>query len=401
MRTRLTAKILAALKPGEIVRDETVRGLFAEGGKDWVSFKVQADVQTGDRGPDRKLRRRTFKHTLGRYPELTLDAARAEALRLLSEVRAGRDPRQGTAAAPRVWTVECMRDEYLTDLEIRQRAERTRVDVLDWFARYLADWLPLPVTHVTRAMARERHAHITREHGPVAANHALKAFRTAYNLARKVHDTPLPENPADAVTYAPERAAHRSIAPVDLASWYARLGKIPNPGRRLMHEVGLFSGLRPGNLVTLERAWIDLAARVVVIPAERMKARREFHLPLSGHLVSLLTRALAWSREMRSDSVYLWPTRSNDGSEWIATQVWRERTMPSETGHLLRHTYSNAARLAGVDDVDRELLLAHRIPGVQGTYLHTPTLFGRLLDSQERVTAWLLAQITPRNSAQG
>lgn len=396
-RQKLTAKILAALKPGQIVRDETVRGLFAEAvGEKRVSFKVQVDIPTGVESDDRKLRRKTFKHTLGRYPELSLEAARAEALRLLGEARAGRDPRGAAPAAPRVWTVERMRDEYLADLEIRQRAERTRADVADWFTRYLADWLPLPVTHVTRAMARDRHAALTKAHGPVAANHALKTFRTAYNLARKVHDSPLPENPADAVTYAPERAAHRSIAPVDLAGWYARLGKIPNPGRRLMHEVGLFGGLRPGNLVALEREWIRLAERVVVIPAERMKARREFHLPLSGHLVALLTRALAWSREMRSDSIYLWPTRSNDGREWIATQVWRERTMPSETGHLLRHTYSNAARLAGVDDVDRELLLAHRIPGVQGTYLHTPTLFGRLLESQERISAWLLAQISTR-----
>lgn len=396
-RQKLTAKILAALKPGQIVRDETVRGLFAEAvGEKRVSFKVQVDIPTGVESDDRKLRRKTFKHTIGRYPAVSLEAARAEALRLLAEVRAGKDPRAQATAPRGAWTVQRMRDEYLADLEIRQRAERTRADVADWFTRYLADWLPLPVTHVTRAMARDRHAALTKAHGPVAANHALKTFRTAYNLARKVHDSPLPENPADAVTYAPERAAHRSIAPVDLAGWYARLGKIPNPGRRLMHEVGLFGGLRPGNLVALEREWIRLAERVVVIPAERMKARREFHLPLSGHLVALLTRALAWSREMRSESIYLWPTRSNDGSGWIATQVWRERTMPSETGHLLRHTYSNAARLAGVDDVDRELLLAHRIPGVQGTYLHTPTLFGRLLESQERISAWLLAQISTR-----
>lgn len=396
MRARLTAKILAALKPGEIARDETVRGLLAERGDGWVSFKVQADVQTGYRGPERNLRRKTFKHTIGRYPEVPLDAARAEALRLLAEVRAGRDPRAGKAQQRGAWTVERMRDEYLADLQLREKAERTRADVSDWFARYLSDWLPLPVTEITRERARERHAALCTRHGKVAANHALKAFRTAYNLARKIHDTPLPENPADAVTYAPERAAHRSIAPLDLPGWHARLQKIPNPGRRLMHEIGIFSGLRPGNLVALERAWVRLPESVIVIPAERMKARREFHLPLSGRLVSLLGDALTLARMIRAESPFLWPTRSNDGSEWIATQVWRERSMPSETGHMLRHTYSNAARLAGVDDVDRELLLAHRIPGVQGTYLHAPTLFARLLASQERVSAWLVATLSPQ-----
>lgn len=392
---RLTAKLLAALTPHEnpkktrIIRDDTVRGLFAEVGPSGrISLKVQVDLRNGEN-------RRTIKQTLGRYPELSLDAARAEAMRLLAEVREGRDPRAAAPAGRGPWTVERMRDEYLRDLELREKAERTRADVSDWFARYLADWLPLPVTAITREACRERHAALCTRHGKVAANHALKAFRTAYNLARKIHDTPLPENPADAVTYAPERAAHRSIAPVDLAGWYARLQRIPNPGRRLMHELGLFSGLRPGNLVALERDWIQLRERVIIIPAERMKARREFHLPLSARLVELASSALTLARMVRSESPYLWPTRSNDGREWICTQVWRERTMPSETGHLLRHTYSNAARLAGVDDVDRELLLAHRIPGVQGTYLHAPTLFARLLASQERVSAWLAAQILP------
>ena len=59
----------------------------------------------------------------------------------------------------------------------------------------------------------------------------------------------------------------------------------------------------------------------------------------------------------------------------------------------------NAARLAGVDDVDRELLLAHRIPGVQGTYLHVPALFTRLLASQEKISAWMLAHTRPTEPA--
>lgn len=124
-----------------------------------------------------------------------------------------------------------------------------------------------------------------------------------------------------------------------------------------------------------------------------MKGRVEFHLPLSAHVEGLLRRALALCQETAPHTPWLFPTRSRDGKSWIATQVWKEKTLPSETGHLLRHTYSNAARLAGVDDVDRELLLAHRIPGVQGTYLHVPTLFARLREQQERLTAWLHTRV--------
>jgi integrase len=200
-------------------------------------------------------------------------------------------------------------------------------------------------------------------------------------------------HPQVAAGTAPERSANRSIAPVDLAGWYAKLQTLSSPARRVMHELGLFTGLRPGNLVALQRAWIDFDRHVLVLPAEVMKGRVEFHLPLSSHIEGLLRRGVALAREQAPQEPWLFPTRDARGERWISTQVWKEKRLPSETGHTLRHTYSNVARLAGVDDVDRELLLAHRIPGVQGVYLHTPTLFTRLLEQQAKVSAYLLTHI--------
>lgn len=392
---RITVRALERLAPTEIIRDEADPGFFAEAGRSGVvSFKVQADLRRGPRTGEARARVGIIKMALGRWPAMSLDAARVEAKRLLAEIKAGRDPRNGSVHRGD-WTVGRARDEYLADLRIREKASGTIANLNRSFSLHLSDWVELPLTAVTREMCRERHARVLTDVGPVAANHALRALRTTYNFAKRVHDTPLPENPVDAVTFARERSANRSIAPVDLASWHAKLQTIPSPARRLMHEIGLFTGLRPGNLVALERAWVDFERHAVVLPGEIMKGRVDFHLPVSAHVEGLLRRAMVLSRETASNAPYLWPTRSHDGKRVIATQVWKETALPSETGHTLRHTYSNAARLAGVDDVDRELLLAHKIPGVQGTYLHTPTLFGRLLEQQEKVSAWLLAQIGP------
>lgn len=392
-RQKLTVRLLEQLQPGQILRDAQVPGLFVECGQQGVSLKIQADLRRGERTGVARPRAQTVKITLGRWPAMGVDAARVEAVRLLAEIKAGRDPRQ-RPAAPGVWTVERARAEYLADLQLREKAAGTIANLDRAFTLHLADWRALPLTGVTREMARERHARVLALSGPVAANNALRALRTVYNFAKRVHDAPLGENPVDAVTFARERSANRSIAPVDLAGWYAKLQMLPSPARRIMHELGLFTGLRPGNLVALERAWIDFDRHVLVLPAQVMKGRTEFHLPLSAHVEGLLRRAVALAREQAPQEPWLFPTRDARGERWIATQVWKEKKLPSETGHTLRHTYSNVARLAGVDDVDRELLLAHKIPGVQGVYLHTPTLFGRLLAAQERVSAYLLQHIT-------
>jgi integrase len=353
-----------------------------------VALKIQADLRQGPRtGAARKPV--TIRMTLGEHPELSLDEARPRAMAVLAEIRAGRDPRAGAPESPGVWTVGRMRDEYVRDLEIRMRAPRTIANLGQLFESYLSDWLELPADSITRAMARDRHAAITAKHGPVAANYALRAFRTCFNFAKRAQDAPLGENPAEAVTYHPQRSREAVIMPHDLPGWLAKVRALKNPLRAAMHELGLFSGLRPGTLVALERAWLGLEERAIVIPAQRMKGRREFALPLSGHMIELVKRALAAGDVLFPGSPYLFPTRDGDG-EVIATQVWKERTLRGETGHILRHTYSTLANAAGVPSANRMLLMAQKVPGIEGVYLQERALFAALLEEQQRVSRYVL-----------
>jgi integrase len=388
---KLTVRLLEKLQPGERVRDTDARGLFAECGKAGaVALKFQADLRQGPRTGEAR-EPITIRLTLGTFPELTLDAARQRAAELRAQVRAGRDPRPGAPApqGPASWTVARMRDEYVRDLEIRQKAARTIGDLQDMFSRYLADWLELPAGEITRAMARDRHARITVDNGPVAANYALRAFRTCFNFAKRVQDAPLGDNPAEAVTFHPQRSRQAVILFPDIPEWLAKVRKLTNPLRAAMHELGLFSGLRPGTLVALERAWLRLDERAIVVPALRMKARREFALPLSGHMVELIRHALAAGDVLFRGSPYLFPTRNSDG-EVIATQVWKERMLRGETGHILRHTYSTLANAAGVGSANRMLLMGQKVPGIEGVYLQERALFEALRGEQERVTAHIL-----------
>ena len=405
MPEKLTeAKIKALTYEGKpaIVRDAKVTGLLVAVNKTGKSYKVQRDLWVGPRG--RKVLVKTVRHTLGGTEEMTLDDARSKATAMLDLIKRGIDPNAPPpepSADAGGWTVRRMYEEYGADMRTRDCVERSITDMMERLDRYLPKWCDLPVTDIKRSHAREEHRRITADHGATVANKAMRDFRAAYNFALKVVDDPdaLPGNPVEAVTFNKERASGKVLMPDELEGWWKKVQAITNPLRRDMHELGLLSGLRPGTLVGLRREWIQLDAKAISIP--RMKSGRSFDLPLSQRMVDVVRRAMAVGDVLFPGSPWLFPSRSTKTFEVIATQVWREKSLPSETGHILRHTYRTVAQRAGIDKVNARLLLDHTVPGIDGVYIHERALFDTLLADQERMTAALVALLEPKSVVAG
>lgn len=385
---KLTEAFVKALPVGEpaLIRDTKVTGLLLAINKSCKSYKVQRDLWRGQRG--RRQLVKTVRHTLGTTEELTLEQARLKAEDVIRQIKFGIDPNEPLAEQKAEgWTIDVLFDEYAADLRKRECAERTVLDVLGRRDRYLTDWKKLPLTSLTRSMVRAKHKQLTEERGKVTANHVMRDFRAAYNLALRIIDNPdlLPDNPVKAVTFNKERRRNAVIHPDDLADWWQKIQALPNPLRRLMHELGLYSGLRPGTLVSLRRDWVRLEQRCIRIP--KMKSGREFDLPLSTHMLELVQRILTTGDMLFPGSPWLFPTRSaKDQRKVICTQVWREKTIPSETGHILRHTYRTIAQRIALDKIEARLLLDHTVPGIDGVYIHEKALFDRLLEAQEKMS---------------
>ena len=117
-----------------------------------------------------------------------------------------------------------------------------------------------------------------------------------------------------------------------------------------------------------------------------MKSGRSFDLPLSRKMLEIVKRAMKASDLLYPKAPWLFPTRSSKTGEVIATQVWREKALPSEAGHILRHTYRTVAQRVGIDLVNARLLLNHTVQGIDGVYIHKSALFDTLLKEQERMT---------------
>jgi integrase len=376
------------------VRDLAVTGLLVAVNKSSKSYKVQRDLWRGQRGRRRLIK--TVRHTLGTIDELTLDDARTRAQEVIAQIKRGVDPNEPEPTETAgTWTLAQLWDEYASDMRKRELVPRTVSDFEMHLRDHLSDWKDTRINEIKRSMCRERHEEITEDHGPYPANQVLRSLRAAYNFALKTVDDPdaLPDNPVRAVTFNKERRRDAVILPDDLPEWWKRAHTLPSAMRRDMHILGLLSGLRPGTLVSLRREWVRLKDRAISIP--KMKAGRPFDLPLSAQMVEIVQRLLALGDIMYPSAPWLFPTRSTKNKEVIATQVWKEALLPSETGHILRHTYRTLAHAAGVQTTDVQLLMDHKVPGVTGVYLHDRALFTHLLAQQERVSAYILGLAAP------
>ncbi|HEY3496219.1 MAG TPA: integrase family protein [Polyangiaceae bacterium] len=402
---RLTAKLLATLQPSPdpkrptIVRDDTVRGLFAQVGPTGaISFKVQADLRVDGK-------RVSVKQTLGRYPALSIDAARAEAMRLLAEVREGRDPRAGAPAPDTAhWTVGKAFERYVADLAKRPGSELSQRDMNNRLARYLDDWRELPLRELTKEMCEARQAQVAAQIKATARQRNATGARTANAVVRDlgavwefaVDYTPLPPvNPTRRVTMIGEVREHHEIPIAELGAWWTAVGGLKNPLRRAMHRLGLLAGVRPANLVGIERAWLRLDRGAIDYPARVMKGRVAFTLPLSAYMVGLVREALAAGDVLEPGSPWLFPTRSKTG-ELQATTVVREKAaaLRDRTGHALRHTYKTCARNARIPESTIDLLMAHSLGAMRDRYGSLEDQLDTLREDQEKVTAYILARVT-------
>lgn len=398
MPKRLTRQVLERMQPAECVYDLACPGFFAERGAKGVALRVKADLRR------KGAKAVNVKATLGHWPALALDDARPLAMAWLAKVKSGVDPRAPAAPDAVALTVAAAYSDYTKGAIKRRGAQAAKHTELmkERLARYCPDWLERPLASITPQEARDRHdaimaavqarARIKGADGARSANQVLRDLRAVWAKAAKVWRD-LPECPVDAVEWAPERNSHHHIEWSDLPAWNAATQKLANPLRRTMHHVALFSGLRPGNVVGLKRDWVDLPRRVVSFPASAMKGRRDFDMPLSDALVALLTEALTLSKAWFPGAPFVFPTRDVKGAV-IATRVWKERSMPGWTGHACRHTYASAVVLAQCSEVSRELLLAHKLPGIRGRYVTDAALWSQLLQDQDKVSRKILQLFT-------
>lgn len=371
----LTDAAVRALPPATerayIVRDTQLPGFRIVVGRRAKTFAVQVDV--------RELgRRRTVHRTLGRVDQLSAKAARAAAKRLIGELQTGsvRPPEGRGPTLREAWAT------YKAALARRGRQPRT-ASTYAQSLKLLDDWLDAPLVQITPELARARHAELAGRNGPYAANRALTTLRAIHRHATRGRGA---EPVTCLVEWCQEERRQSGMGSQDLPAWRAELRALPNPVRREFHLFTLLSASRPDALRRARWEHLDTKRRVLHFPDPKGGTRRAFDMPLSREMLRCLARVRREGRVMHPGSAREWIFPSAVG---CISETKERRHVLSKWGVDLRQTYRTLAVEAGIGDVDVQLLMNHKLPGVSGGYVTVGALTEHLRAQQERLSRFI------------
>jgi integrase len=295
--------------------------------------------------------------SFGRHGALTPDTARAKAKQLLGTVASGVDPfaqslsGEGFAIAV---------DRYLS----RKRTS-LKLSSFEEAERYLRQRsLPLHsfrLSQIDRRKCAALLGDVETISGPVARNRlrsALSAF-FAWAIAEGLIDV----NPVTGTLKADEGGSRERVLSTDeLRQLWLCLGNDPfSDIVRLL----LLLGQRRNEIGKLQWAEVDLARKMIILPASRVKNGREHTLPLPVQALAILERQPRrnssefvfggrgiqnWSRGKRAldQRLAIAPWRLHDLRRTCATQMAELGVQPSVIELALNHVSGHKAGVAGI-----------------------------------------------------
>lgn len=303
----------------------------------------------------RKVRGVPTWKTIGTFPDLTVDQARAKADTNNTELAKwkasnyeGRNPFEQHDAP----TLRVALDDYA-----EHRLKKTAKDPdkairsVNWMAeRYLASWLNRTLSAIRDEDVDKLHAKIGNDYGHYSANRIFELLRAVFNHAikRKLFDG---HNPARNVDRFHEDQRTRFAQPDELPRLFKALqAKDTNPDLKDFVWLALMTGARRSNILTMQWQDISLTAdgrQLWTIP--NPKNREPYTIPLVDEAVNILA---ARKQRQHSDSPWVFPSTSKTGHVTDVKKAWQKLRASAKLNdlriHDLRRTLGSWQAGAGV-----------------------------------------------------
>lgn len=194
---------------------------------------------------------RTVRVLLGKWPVVTVDAARTAAMAVGSSVANGGDPQAARLAERHGQTVMGL----WTFWQEHTREHKKSWERDEWlFNSYLKDWSARKLSAIHATHVQTRHTKIGREHGHYAANRMLSLLSAMYNVSDKIgFNGP---NPCRNVKRFQEHSRDRYLTSEELPRFFDALNTEPDETMKDFFHVCLLTGARKSNCLSMR--WDDL-----------------------------------------------------------------------------------------------------------------------------------------------
>ena len=191
--------------------------------------------------------------TLGRFPAMTVEQARAEAAKANAEIATGGNPAEVRRAVKGELTFDNLFEAFLKGH--RKPSDRTRKEYEAQYKRFLAKSLGArKVSHIARQRVTMLHDQITVGGHAVMANRVLALISSVYSwgISKSICEA----NPAAGIKRNPETSRDRFLQSDELPRFFQALADEPNGALRDFFLISLLTGARRANV--LEMRWEDL-----------------------------------------------------------------------------------------------------------------------------------------------
>jgi integrase len=370
-RQNLTDRFIKSCKPASAGKrddypDAIVPGLALRvTDKGHRSFVLVARYPTHPKNPTRRA--------LGNYGAVGLDQARSKARQWLELIGKGIDPEiheaREKAASQRQQanSFAAVAAEFLDRHASGLRKEKEARTIIG--QEFVRRWGARPITDIEPAEVATAIRAIVKRGAPYQAHNALGYIRRLFNWAIGTHQFGIQASPVALLKPADligkREARERILSDAELrAVWGAAdtMGYPYGPLFRLL----ILTGQREREVADMTWSEVDVDRRLWTIPAARMKGGRAHEVPLSRAAVELLETL------PRNAGDFVFSTTGGakpvNGFSKAKVRIDKLSGVAGWKIHDLRRTMRTHLSALPVQDLVRELVIAHAKPGLHKVY---------------------------------
>ena len=343
----------------------------------------------------RRIAGRERRITLGGSDVYNPEVARKEARKLLGQIAGGADPiaERAKRRAEGV-TLDTAFQDYLAT---RRDLKPGTVADMEKAMEGLKSWKTRSITSLNADQIEKKHAQLG-EASKARANLTMRYLRAILNFAREKYtdgqgQPVMLDNPVRALSRrkAWYRIERRSsfIKPHELKLWTQAVLALPTDEPRDYLLFVLLTGLRKNEAMSLPIADVDLKARTFTVTDT--KNRQPHTLPLSDHLLEMLTRRLAAADKARPKRKFVFEgPRGRLSNLRYAMESVNKASGVEFSIHDLRRTFATVADALDVPAYALKALLNHKSAG-DVTRGYVQVTVERLREPMQKITNYFLA----------
>ena len=246
------------------VYDTKVRGLeLMVTGHGSRSFKVY-----------RKLNEKPVRVSLGKYPEMSIEQARHEAQKVITEMLKGKNPNAEKKKLRAETTFAEMFHLFMENYsKLHKKTWKADEKAV---SRFLEHWFHRKLSAISKQEILNLHEKVRQENGLYQANRLLASIHTIFNKAIEWGWVGI--NPAQGVKKFKEKSRDRFLHPDELPRFFESLDAETNDTIRDYIYVSLFTGARRSNVLEMRWEELNFERKEWLIPETKNGEALRIHL---------------------------------------------------------------------------------------------------------------------------